>query len=179
MKLDTPIKLLTVTPSEELLNFDFNSIPWDTYSQKMYSVLHSSSYNFTLARTPFDKPSQDRKLLNTDSPIFSITMNEVQKLEQLYDATAKIVVFLKMKANSSNPVHSDVSNLFQISHRCYLPLKTNNQSYIEIENNNYQTPVGKWVEIDNLRPYRSINNSDTEERIHLMVDLVPNVLPAV
>lgn len=178
MNIDVPLRQLDITPSSELMNFDYAGVAWDNFVQTRYGDIHGGSFNFSLIRSDLatTAPETAVEVVNQDSPLHALAMVEIQKLEAQFNAKAMIAVFLKMKTNASNPIHQDFSPIFQVAHRCYIVIKTNDKAYLEVEGQTSQFSGGEVIEVDNTRGYRWINSSSDDEIIHLLVDLIP--LPA-
>jgi hypothetical protein len=69
--------------------------------------------------------------------------------------------------------HYDYGLHFSLSHRIHLPIKSNSQSIFSIGDQDFNFKCNQLVEINNKRKHSVVNNSETEERIHLIIDYMP------
>jgi len=69
--------------------------------------------------------------------------------------------------------HYDYGLHFSLSHRIHLPIKSNSQSIFSIGDQDFNFKCNQLVEINNKRTHSVVNNSETEERIHLIIDYIP------
>ena len=68
--------------------------------------------------------------------------------------------------------HFDTGLIFSLSHRLHLPIITNEDSFLYIDNNRFNLKVNQLVEINNKQMHFVENNSDYD-RIHLIIDYIP------
>lgn len=172
MQLDTPFSLLDIKPSNELLNFDYNTIDWsiDTVRQTSHPN-HQDTLTFPFIKSPFSQYGEIT-LYNENYSLFPVVMKEVKKLEDHFNAKARTVVLAGVIPFGKIPSHKDESQLFHLAHRCHLPLVTTETAIFTIDNVEYNFKKGEWVEIDNRRVH-SVFNNDSNIRVHLLVDLMP------
>jgi aspartyl/asparaginyl beta-hydroxylase (cupin superfamily) len=180
MKLNVPYKFLNINPEEELLNFDFSTLTadrWSTDLSKKLPDIFGEMCSFRIMLFHMNKWSDplayEPEFCNSDHPIYSFIINEIKKLELLYNASAKIAVIDGMPAGSIIARHQDGSGIFQKAHRVHLPLVTHEDVKFIIDDIEYHFPSGKYYEFDNSRFHEVHNNSDIF-RLHLVVDLIPN-----
>ena len=180
MKLDVPYKFLDIEPEKELLNFDFstlNSERWSTELGKVLPETFGEISTFAILFFHLDKwinpEAHEPEFHNSDHPIHALLLNEIKKLELLYNASAKIAAIDGMLPGASIYRHRDISQIFQKSHRVHLPLVTHEDVKFFIDDIEYHFPVGKFYEFDNSR-YHKVNNNSNVFRMHLIVDLLPN-----
>jgi hypothetical protein len=180
MHIDKPYKFLDLTASQELLNFDFSSLTKDRWSTDLGKILptifgeistfsilffHISKWHDPLAYAP--EPA------NSDHPIYPLILNEIKKVESLYNASAKIAVLDGMPPGAKIYPHNDQSKLYDIAHRVHLPLVTDERVKFSIDNVEYHFKAGQFFEFNNKLVHSVDNNSDIF-RIHLVIDLIPN-----
>lgn len=173
MQLDVPFKVLPVKPSIEILEYDYSSIDWtqDTTRQRTHPN-HQDTLTFPIIKSPFTLDA-DVEHFNRSSPIYSIVMEEVNKLEFFFNAKVRTAVLAGVIPGGIIPTHKDESILFHKAHRCHLPLITSKEAEFIIEDISYNFEKGTWFEIDNRRKHSVINNCRFI-RVHLLVDLIPN-----
>ena len=181
MKSDTPYKFLDITPEPELLNFDFSSITLDEWANhtklKEKDPVFQEIYNFIILGVPSGWENPESALVvhfNSENPIHALIMQEVRKLESLYNAKALIGVLDGMPPGTSIYRHWDKIPIFKKSHRVHLPLVTHEDVEFYIDDVKHYFPVGRFYEFDNQR-FHEVKNNSNVFRIHLVVDLFPNV----
>lgn len=180
MKLDVPYKFLDTAPDNEFLNFNFDSITlneWTEFKELQKLPVFKELYNYRILGTDLSRwflPSADMKITywSYGKPIHNFIMKEVEKLENLYNAKAVLGVLDGLPPGAKIARHFDMSPIFQKSHRVHLPLVTHPDVKFYIDDVEYYFPVGKFFEFDNSRFHEVKNNSDIF-RIHLVVDLMP------
>lgn len=175
MKLEQPLKILNLTPSQDLLNFDYSTIDWTLFTSRQNTFkVHRDTLTFPFVNSEFFI-SSDIIYRNINHPIYPIILEELLKLEEYFSATVRIAGLAGIKPNGTIYKHVDKSELFQYAHRVHLPLVTNPGVIFTIDNTDFHLEKGTWYEIDNTRPHQVINNCQ-DIRIHLLVDLLPNVI---
>ena len=182
MQMDKPYKILDLHVDSELLNFDFSSITdvhWDknqNLKQKFPDIfadvkpfrvmyLELSKWN--------DPENHDPVPENDDHPVHALLMNEIRKLEELYNAKAKIVVLDGLPPGGKINRHFDQSKIYDQCHRVHLPLVTDPAVKFFIDDVPYHFRAGEFFEFNN-KMYHEVHNDSNIFRIHLVVDLLPN-----
>lgn len=182
MHLDVPYKFLDLQVDEALLNFDFDSISLEEWAD--FTGLKDSLFVFKDIYTrrvfgPGGGAWHDVSLIknliyfHTESPLNLLLLNEVSKLEKLYNARAIIGTLDGMPVGSKIHRHFDQSPIFKVTNRVHLPLVTHPDVKFFIDDVPYHFAAGQYFEFDNSRYHEVINNSPIF-RIHLIVDLLPN-----
>lgn len=170
MKLKTNLMAVEVVPSEELLTYDMDTVPWQ--NRPKTDIFHMAK-SYTLIRTNFDLTGETSYADIGGDPINPLLYAEIKKLEAAYNAKAKIAVLLRLEPGGANVLHRDTSLIFQKCHRCHLPLRTKEGAYMELNGDRVHLSKGVWFEINNDVLHRAVNNSD-DYRVHFVVDLLPN-----
>lgn len=184
MKLDVPYKLLDLKPDADLMNFDFSLITDEQWRQeqtisKVAPQIFGQLLTFPVLNLKMkywqnpDDPDATAVHLNYDHPIWEIAINQIRKLEHLYNATAKIAVFDGLAPGTKINPHSDTSHVYTLAHRVHLPLITGPGAKFFIDGEAFYFEQGKFYEFDNKRVHCVHNDTDIF-RIHLVVDLIPN-----
>lgn len=178
MILDVPYKLLDIVPERELMGFDFGSITMERWAR--FTALRDNDFMFAETYTiPLRGPNPATREIvemNTDLPLFPLIMNEVKKLERLYNATAIIVTLDGMPPGATIARHFDRGEAYvnyTKAHRCHLPLVTSWEVEFYIDDVAHYFEAGTFFEFDNQR-YHEVKNKSNVFRIHLIVDLIPN-----
>lgn len=182
MKLDTPFKVLPLSPSEDLMGFDFDTITtedWDRNQMLSQVSFFKELRVFPLMGFPREywaHPKEHQPVLKNDThPIHALVMAEVKKMETLLNATAKIVVLDGMASGTKIYKHYDESNIYSMCHRVHLPIITDPSVKFFIDDVEHFFKAGEFFEFDNRR-YHEVHNDSALFRIHLVVDLLPNIV---
>jgi len=94
-------------------------------------------------------------------------------LENEYVATVVRAEIVKMFANTSVRTHVDGGDMLNVSRRCHIPLITNKDVFFTVLNTTINMEEGSCYEINNGMPH-SVKNSSNFDRVHLIIDLLPN-----
>jgi hypothetical protein len=94
-------------------------------------------------------------------------------LEQEYDCTVVRAELVNMLANTSIRTHLDGGDMLNVSRRCHIPIITNSDVSFTVLDNTVNMLEGQCYEINNGMPHSVKNNSDFD-RVHLIIDLLPN-----
>lgn len=150
---------------------------FDTSRQETYKT-HKDTQMFPIRFMEYD--------WNPGSPVVVLDKNDIidleaklqieailQDLELEYDSKAVRIELVKMLAQTSIRPHVDGGDMLYLIRRCHIPLVTHKDVSFTVLNNTVNMKVGKAYEINNGMPHSVINNSNVD-RIHLIVDLLPN-----
>lgn len=94
-------------------------------------------------------------------------------LENIYDGKVIRAEIIQMNKNSSIKSHVDGGVMLQLGRRIHIPLITNPKVVFEVFGEKKYLQVGSWYEINNIIPHSVINESEYD-RVHLIIDLMPN-----
>lgn len=172
MLLDVNYKELTTAPAQELLDFDFTDFKWNSWIKEF--PIHTDSLSMPIVLTDPSAIDNPTTISTEDTPIKNLVLAECAKLEQELNSTVKWAVLICLPAGKSTRKHADQSQLFHYTHRCHLPLVTNADAIMNINGTDNHFSQGHWYEMNNMVAYQAVNNG-AEDRIHLMVDLLPNI----
>lgn len=82
------------------------------------------------------------------------------------------VFYAKLLGGDSIAAHIDDGSIFAISHRCHLPIIAPDGIQFTCSQDTYTPKKGQWFEVNNCLIHSVINSALTE-RIHLIVDILP------
>jgi hypothetical protein len=82
------------------------------------------------------------------------------------------VLYAKLLGGDAIAAHIDAGDIFHISHRCHLPIIAPEGIQFTCSKDLYFPREGQWFEINNCLTHSVINKASTE-RIHLIVDVLP------
>ena len=147
----------------------------DTHRQDLYGFHKNTN---TLFLINYDNNWNYRtrykiKKLYPNYKIWQYVNPIIKDLEELHFGKVGRVMFTKLKANSKIYKHHDSSEYLEIVRRHHIPIITNNKVFFNIDNGSLNMLEGECWEINNMKLHEVINNSD-EDRIHLMIDIIPN-----
>jgi hypothetical protein len=94
-------------------------------------------------------------------------------LENIYNGKVIRGEIIQMNKNSSIKSHVDGGVMLQLGRRIHIPLITNPKVIFEVFGEKKYLQVGSWYEINNIIPHSVINESEYD-RVHLIIDLMPN-----
>lgn len=115
---------------------------------------------------------KSKKLLNN---FLNISQNLIEILHLTYGkGSSNNIQFSLLLPNSKILPHVDDGELFENSHRIHVVLKTNDKTEFIVNNESYYFSEGTVFELNNQCSHSVINHSDEYERIHLIVDYIPN-----
>lgn len=158
---------------EEIKNFveSLSEEDWNkwNYRQKTFDV-HSRTKTYPLCWSEF--VDGNCKLFIKNEKMWDIVIPYLERLEFFYGGRYTNIMFANLLPNGSIPRHTDVDFLTQI-HRCHLPIKTNKNVIFGVGDMCYNLEEGTCYEINNTLPH-FVNNKSLEDRIHLIIDILPN-----
>jgi len=94
-------------------------------------------------------------------------------LEHLYEGKVVRTEIIQMNKKSSIKPHVDGGVMLQLARRIHIPLITNPKVIFEVFGESKYLEVGNWYEINNIIPHSVINDSEYD-RVHFIIDLMPN-----
>lgn len=101
-------------------------------------------------------------------------VNKISKdLEKIHGGVCSLAMIVKLLPNGDIIPHKDDNQYLGVVRRHHIPLKTNNKVLFHVDNDSINMKVGECWEINNSKTHYVTNNSD-EDRIHLIIDIMPN-----
>jgi hypothetical protein len=149
----------------------------DTSRQNIYQT-HEDTFMYQLKELDYDWNLKDKihstspnnfKIKNANDEIKKI----YQKLEDWVDGPVIRSEVISMPRNTRIRTHKDQSDLLYLSRRFHIPIITNEQCIFTVEDEKFNLKEGNIYELNN-RKYHSVENNSNKDRIHLIVDLLPN-----
>jgi hypothetical protein len=95
------------------------------------------------------------------------------KLENLVQGKVVRSEVINMLPNSRIRSHVDRSDVLYLSRRFHIPITTNKKCIFTVEKEDFHLEQGNLYELNNRR-YHSVENASDENRIHLIIDVIPN-----
>ncbi len=167
-------------------NFDVSAIAdmISTYSdewyankdrQSMYEVHKETNsvfiYDHSNSWTLGDK--YDLKVNDSQSAMATLVLPIIKNLELVHDGKVGKCVFIKMPPHKSVGEHRDNLDYLGAVRRHHIAITTNKNVLFFVNKESKNMAVGECWEINNNLLHRVENNGDSE-RIHLMIDILPN-----
>lgn len=110
---------------------------------------------------------------SSNEKINSLVEKIVSDLEQKQDGKRGQVLLIKLFAKQIIPDHKDSGDYLINTHRHHIPIVTSDKTFFGVGNESINMKLGECWEINNQRTHSVENLSDTD-RIHLLVDIMPN-----
>ena len=144
---------------------------WDL-RQKRY-VVHSSTETFPFIFSEYGEPS---KTYNHDTEAWNVTSPLIDKLEKFYNRKAGAAILVKLKPYRDILLHTD-AGWFNNTNRVHIPIITDPNIFFSFKKNGtvykYHLKRGEIYEFNNLVEH-GVTNQTATNRVHLMVDMLPN-----
>jgi len=96
-----------------------------------------------------------------------------KELEEFHGGICSLAMIVKLLPGSDIIPHQDDTPYLGIVRRHHIPIKTNKSVKFHVGNESINMMIGECWEINNSKTHYVINSSD-EDRIHLIIDIVPN-----
>lgn len=135
----------------------------------------SKEYRWSSSRKSFlqdIKKIQERMI---DKNLNHATKNIVTDLESKFDGISGLVVYARLPPNKTISEHFDPGFYLSVVHRLHIPIFTNEECYFTLNKKSFHMEEGVLYEINNLMKH-SVENNGTKDRIHLIVDIIPNTV---
>jgi aspartyl/asparaginyl beta-hydroxylase (cupin superfamily) len=99
--------------------------------------------------------------------------NIYKKLEELSVGKVIRAEVISMSANTRIRTHKDRTDLLYLSRRFHIPIITNKNCIFTVEREQFYLEEANLYELNNRR-YHSVHNNSNENRVHLIIDVLPN-----
>jgi len=160
----------------EVLSY-YNEWLSDTSRQKEY-ITHEKTFMYQLCELDYMWSMKEIGYRNTKN---SFKNEDAQKqlvdiystLEQEFEGKVIRCEVINMSPNSRVRDHKDRSDVLYLSRRFHIPLKTNPMCFFTVNNQTVNMLEGNLYEINNTK-WHNVRNASSENRIHLIVDIMPN-----
>lgn len=167
MNLDTLENLLNILPE----------IDWEANALRQSSFnVHQNTNTVFITNTAQTKPWNGIDPLNvsvSNQKIFDISYPIIKELEERFDSKVARSMLIRLPAGKKILPHPDSGHYLMSVHRCHIPVKTNDAVMFTVNGNTINMKVGQGYEINNSKWHR-VENDGTTDRIHLLIDLIPN-----
>lgn len=145
----------------------FEEVPENGVYSKYYAVFESSIY-WKPEKEPFTvtKESDNDQLIFLLDPI-------IKDLEKMHDGVHGEVLITKLRAGSKIASHIDNGSYLAKIRRHHIPLITSDEVSFLVGSESVNMKLGECWEINNNRPH-SVYNKSKLDRVHLIIDIMPN-----
>lgn len=137
-------------------------------------VIHEK-YNRQLKEDTFKDDLTEIKEIMIDENLNHLTKSLVEKLEVKFNGMAGLIIYARLPPDKKITPHADPGFYLSIVHRIHIPIFTNDECYFELDKTKVHMKEGYVYEINNLMLHSAINNGKSD-RIHLIVDIIPNII---
>lgn len=146
---------------------------WNIWSHRQNSFdQHSKTKTYPLVWAErLNNDTLSVTIKNKFNYIWDILTPQIEDLERRYDGRCMNIMFTKLLSGEKILPHIDSDYLTEI-HRCHLPIITNKDVSFYIDNEPLHLNEGVFYEINN-QLLHSVENNSLEDRIHLIIDVLP------
>lgn len=143
--------------------------------QKMFAVHKETSSVFLYDHDAAWSLGQQYKVSvnNAQKEMLSLIEGIVSSLELIHDGKVGKCLFIKLPSRKSVGEHTDKLDYLGAVRRHHIPIITNDNVAFIVNNEIKNMKVGECWEINNSYMHSVENNGD-EDRVHLMIDIMPN-----
>ncbi len=147
----------------------------DESRQKMFPVHKETSSVFIYDHSALWKEGEEYQLSvnNSQKEMIDLVSEIVTKLELIHDGKVGKCLFIKLPSKKNVGEHTDKLEYLGAARRHHIPIVTNDRVSFFVNGEKKQMRVGECWEINNSHVHSVENNGDSD-RIHLMVDILPN-----
>ena len=108
-----------------------------------------------------------------DKNLWEMVKPIIQDLEKFHEGVASSAIIVKLMSEKDVLPHIDESEYLQSVRRNHLAIKTNNSVIFHVGEETKNIATGECWEINNSKTHY-VENNGNEERIHLIVDIMPD-----
>lgn len=107
-----------------------------------------------------------------DEQLNNLTDNIVKELEKLFDGVAGLVMYSQLLAGKKIDLHIDGGYYMDMSRRFHIPIITNDDVKFTINDTVFHMETGMLYEINNKFRH-GVENQGNQDRVHLIIDIIP------
>ena len=148
---------------------------YDTTRQDMYPAhkFTNSYFLYEHSNRWTNGDPYEPTLLCKDQFFMDMVSPIISDLENIYDGRVGKALFINLTAGKAIAGHFDAGDYLGASRRVHIPIITNPDVDFIINNECINMKIGECWEINNNRLH-SVNNRSEQDRVHLLVDILPN-----
>jgi diphthamide synthase subunit DPH2 len=149
----------------------------DVSRQRSFQT-HEQTFMYQLKELDYGWNLKDKVTSSTPNTFKTDSANNelkkiYERLEHLVEGKVVRCEVINMSPNSRIRTHKDTSDLLYLSRRFHVPIITNKDCTFIVEEQSFHLEEANLYELNNRR-YHSVQNFSDENRIHLIVDILPN-----
>jgi hypothetical protein len=148
----------------------------DTTRQKSFQA-HSHTKSYILNKVDIEWASENDfkpESFFSNKKLDSLCLEIVKDLEKRFDGKAGQVLFINLPSTKEIYPHIDKGEYLEKACRFHIPIFTNRFVSFKINNEVKKMAEGECWEINNMKAH-SVENFGKTDRIHLLIDIMPNV----
>lgn len=153
--------------SEWLLDQSRQQI-YQTHKDTSFFQLVNMSYNWTIGATGESYRMNSFKDQKAQEELSSI----YEFLERSFSGKIIRAEVITMNPYSRIRTHKDRGDILFLGRRIHIPIKTNDKVIFKVNEDSLHMKASNMYEINNSK-YHSVVNNSNEDRIHLIIDVLP------
>jgi hypothetical protein len=110
-----------------------------------------------------------------DRELYNIVLPIIGELERQHDGTHGRVFLAKLPAKKAITPHADWQEYLLVSRRNHIPVITNANVHFTVGDETKVMAAGEVWEINNSKVHSVVNDGE-DDRVHLIIDIIPNEL---
>lgn len=110
-----------------------------------------------------------------DDELNRLTKKIALELEQKFNGKSALICYVKLPAGKVIPAHIDSGFYLSNVHRLHIPIFTNNMCIFKLGNAKVHMEESCVYEINNKLDH-GVENLGADDRIHLIIDIIPNAI---
>lgn len=149
----------------------------DISRQNMFQT-HEQTFMYQLKELDYGWNLKDK--IKSTSPNTFKTESAIDELKTIYNNLELLVngrvvrcEVINMSPHSRVRTHKDTSDLLYLSRRFHIPIITNENCTFTVEEQKFHLKEANLYELNNRR-YHSVENFSDQNRIHLIIDVLPD-----
>ena len=162
---------------KEISNF---SNEWDLFTLRQdtfYTHKSTKMFPICLSNISSWNPKEEVEVVQMYKFKDKFSNNEINNifniLKEYYSGEIINCEVVNLPANTKVRKHIDGGALLHYSRRVHIPIITNKDVTFTVKDNTINMQEGVWYEINNQLPH-SVENNSNFDRIHLIIDIMPN-----
>jgi len=157
---------------------DSFDVEWrlDTSRQNQEYTAHTKTNTYYIKSiAPNWNKGKDLKVfpLANNIKLLSLVNDICKDLEKVHDGICSIAMVVKLLPESEIRPHVDDTEYLQLTRRHHIAIKTNDKVLFCVDKECINMKPGECWEINNSKEH-FVKNDSNEERIHLIIDIMPN-----
>ena len=147
----------------------------DTHRQDGFPI-HKETVTYFLTDYPLEWEIGDPytgSVRNPESKLYTLVKPIIEDLEQFHNGRVGRAIFPKLSANKDIGGHVDGGGYLEVVRRHHIPIITNSDVWFNVGKGWINMFEGECWEINN-RKWHEVSNESNQDRVHLLIDIIPN-----